>query len=84
MASHTFLRQQVVGIYKGELRPINDRARKLSDHLSELLFLGREYPLGYSYFRNRLHDAFWGQRKLEDENDIKQGIQRAEYMKKGI
>ncbi|EOA89741.1 uncharacterized protein SETTUDRAFT_26068 [Exserohilum turcica Et28A] len=45
----------------------------------ELLYMGREYPLGYEYFRTRLHRAFASQRHLTDEVKIKQGIERAEY-----
>ncbi|PSN62701.1 hypothetical protein BS50DRAFT_502063 [Corynespora cassiicola Philippines] len=49
----------------------------------DLLFLGREYPQGYDYYRTRLHRAFASQRHLEDEEQIKKGIQRAEFVKKG-
>ncbi|GAB7353878.1 hypothetical protein MBLNU459_g4233t1 [Dothideomycetes sp. NU459] len=50
----------------------------------ELLYLGREYPLGYDYFRPRLHKAFASKSGLKDENDIKKGIEAAEYVKKEI
>lgn len=50
----------------------------------ELLFLGREYPHGYDYFRTRLHKAFVAQRGLSDEGDIRKGIERAEFVKKEI
>ncbi|KAF2814197.1 uncharacterized protein BDZ99DRAFT_380911 [Mytilinidion resinicola] len=49
----------------------------------ELLYLGREYPLGYDYFRPRLHKAFASQAGLQDEEQIRQGIKRAEFVKKG-
>ena len=45
--------------------------------------MGREYPQGYDYFRTRLHKAFASQKNLTDEAKIKQGIERAEYVKKG-
>jgi hypothetical protein len=45
--------------------------------------MGREYPQGYEYFRTRLHKAFAGQRHLQDEEQIKNGIKRAEFVKKG-
>jgi hypothetical protein len=51
--------------------------------LKELLFMGREYPLGYDYYRTRLHKAFASQRHLTDEEQIKKGIQRAEFVQKG-
>ena len=50
----------------------------------ELLFLGREYPLGYDYFRPRLHKAFTGKAHLTDPEEIRKGIAQAEYVKKEI
>jgi hypothetical protein len=50
----------------------------------ELLFLGRDYPLGYQYFRDRLHRAFSAQKHLTDETQIREGIKRAEFVKKEI
>ncbi|EMD00102.1 hypothetical protein BAUCODRAFT_63807 [Baudoinia panamericana UAMH 10762] len=49
----------------------------------ELLYLGREYPLGYDYFRPRLHKAFIAKAGMEDEGQIRKGIEQAEYVKKG-
>ncbi|KAF6800926.1 complex 1 protein [Colletotrichum sojae] len=48
----------------------------------ELLYLGREYPLGYGYFRPRLHRAFSANAGLRDEDAIRKGIERAEFVKK--
>jgi hypothetical protein len=45
--------------------------------------MGREYPQGYDYYRTRLHKAFSSQMHLENEEQIKQGIKRAEFVKKG-
>ncbi|KAF6826498.1 complex 1 protein [Colletotrichum plurivorum] len=50
----------------------------------ELLYLGREYPLGYGYFRPRLHRAFSANAGLRDEEAIRKGIERAEFVKKEI
>ncbi|KAM3422050.1 hypothetical protein BST61_g2426 [Cercospora zeina] len=50
----------------------------------ELLYLGREYPLGYSYFRPRLHKAFMSKASLSDEDQIRKSIAQAEYVKKEI
>ncbi|OQE24383.1 hypothetical protein PENSTE_c007G06670 [Penicillium steckii] len=50
----------------------------------ELLFLGREYPLGYQYFRDRLHRAFSKQSHITNEDEIRKGIARAEYVKKEV
>lgn len=51
---------------------------------SELLYLIRDYPLGYDYARPRLHKAFISQAGLRDEEQIKKGIERAEFVKKGM
>lgn len=51
---------------------------------TELLFLGRDYPLGYIYYRDRLHRAFWSNRELANDEDIRQGVKRAEFVKKEI
>lgn len=45
--------------------------------------MGREYPLGYDYFRPRLHKAFSAKANLQDEAEIRKGIEQAEYVKKG-
>ncbi|RDW94191.1 electron transfer flavoprotein regulatory factor 1 [Aspergillus mulundensis] len=50
----------------------------------ELLYMGREYPLGYDFFRTRLHRAFSSQVHLQNEEDIRKGIARAEFVKKEI
>jgi len=39
--------------------------------------------LGYEYARLRLHKAFISQAQLKDEEQIKKGIERAEFVKKG-
>ncbi|OBR04023.1 Complex 1 protein [Colletotrichum higginsianum IMI 349063] len=48
------------------------------------IYKGREYPLGYDYFRPRLHGAFRANAALRDEDAIRRGIERAEYVKKEI
>lgn len=46
--------------------------------------MGKHYPLGYEYYRNRLHKAFMSQANLRDEEKIREGIKRAEFVKKEI
>ncbi|KAJ6017468.1 hypothetical protein N7451_000847 [Penicillium sp. IBT 35674x] len=58
--------------------------RQVINVYKELLWLGREYPLGYKYFRDRLHRAFAGQAHLQDEEQIRKGIARAEFVKKEV
>ncbi|KAK1835913.1 LYR family protein [Podospora conica] len=50
----------------------------------ELLHLGRDYPLGFDYFRPRLHKAFMANAHLDDEAQIRQGIERAKFVQKEI
>ena len=45
--------------------------------------MGHEYPLGYDYFRARLHKAFASQIGVRDEEAIRNGIKRAEFVRKG-
>ncbi|KAJ5086735.1 hypothetical protein NUU61_008042 [Penicillium alfredii] len=58
--------------------------RQVVQVYKELLFLGREYPLGYQYFRDRLHRAFAKQAHLRDDEQIRKGIARAEFVKKEV
>ena len=82
------LRRQVINVYKGTTRS-HHKPSKITTRTNgaartaELLWLGREYPLGYQYFRDRLHRAFAGQAHLTDEDQIRKGIARAEFVKKG-
>lgn len=58
--------------------------REVINLYKELLNLGKEYPLGYSYFRPRLHKAFASNASLTSEADIRKGIERGEFVKKEI
>jgi hypothetical protein len=58
--------------------------REVINIYKELLNLGRAYPLGYDYFRHRLHKAFSSQAHLSDEEQIKKSIARAEFVKREI
>jgi hypothetical protein len=77
------LRQQVIRIYKGNTYLPTYPPHSHSTFL-DLLFMGREYPQGYDYYRTRLHKAFSSQKHLEDEAKIMDGIKRAEFVKKGM
>jgi len=50
----------------------------------DLLNLGRSYPLGYEYFRTKLHAAFSSQAAERDEEKIRKGIERGEFVRKGM
>ncbi|KAF5608057.1 NADH-ubiquinone oxidoreductase complex 1 LYR family [Fusarium subglutinans] len=60
------------------------RLRQVIAIYKELLYMGREYPLGFDYFRPRLHKAFISKAGERDEDKIRQGIAQAEYVKKEI
>ena len=48
------------------------------------MYLGRDYPLGYTdYFRPRLHDAFMKNKDLTSEHEIEQCIKLGEHVRKG-
>ncbi|KAK4249836.1 hypothetical protein C7999DRAFT_12336 [Corynascus novoguineensis] len=70
------LRRQVIAIYKRN--NVTD-----TSSLLELLYLGREYPQGYDFFRTRLHRAFMAKANLTDENEIRECIARADFVRKG-
>ena len=91
MAQNQALRSEVIRIYKGTLLSSPHALVKIPSLLkrsqltnSELLYLGRAYPLGYDYFRPRLYKAFASNASLTSEDEIRKGIERAEFVKKGI
>ncbi|XP_039988745.1 LYR motif-containing protein 5B isoform X3 [Xiphias gladius] len=45
-----------------------------------LLYLGREYPKGGDYFRERLRAAFAKNKSIQDPAQIKEMIARGEYV----
>ena len=53
-------------------------------HAPELLYLGREDPLGFSYFRPRLHKAFMANSGVRDEAEIRKCLERADFVKRGV
>lgn len=80
------LRRQVINIYKGlvYIFMIEPHQATYLIMIIELLHLGKEYPLGFSYFRPRLHRAFMANAKLRSDEDIQKGIERAEFVRKGM
>jgi len=90
-APNPTLRREVISIYKGtsslgllsSVKRMSNRALMGNSTLTELLNLGKGYPLGYDYFRERLHKAFKSQAGLRDEGEIRKGVERAEFVRKG-
>ncbi|RWS28733.1 LYR motif-containing protein 5-like protein [Leptotrombidium deliense] len=50
----------------------------------QLLHLGKEWPQGYTYFRNRCKTAFEKNKHETDETKITNMIKRAEFVVKEI
>lgn len=85
MPTSSPLRHEVIRLYKGgSFIGVGRRHERLTgERREELLYLGREYPLGYEYFRPRLHKAFMAKANLQDEAQIRKGLDQGEYVKKG-
>lgn len=49
-----------------------------------LLYLGREYPKGGDYFRDRLRAAFAKNRSVQDPEKIKELIARGEFVSREL
>ncbi|EGY23259.1 NADH-ubiquinone oxidoreductase complex 1/LYR family protein [Verticillium dahliae VdLs.17] len=91
MSVNPELRRQVIAMYKGAIPCfprlcLSSRWQRSALFISAccLLFMGREYPLGFAYFRPRLHKAFAANAGLRDEAAIRRGLERAEFVKKEI
>ena len=50
----------------------------------KLLHLGKDYPGGYPYFRNKLKNAFLKNKNLKDANEIDSAIARGEFVVKEL
>ena len=52
--------------------------------LFQLLYYGRDYPLGFDYFRARLNKAFVKNKQLTDRSQIEQLLARGDYVIKEL
>ncbi|KAI8367042.1 NADH-ubiquinone oxidoreductase complex 1/LYR family protein [Blakeslea trispora] len=60
------------------------RSRVISLY-KQLVYLGREYPAGYTdFFRPKLKDAFMKKKDLKDQKEIEKAIQFGEYIIKEL
>lgn len=60
-------------------------SHKVKSLYKSLLYLGRDWPQGYStYFQPRLHAAFKSQSHLTQPADIEKAIARGEFMVKEL
>uniref|UniRef100_UPI00398EF82B electron transfer flavoprotein regulatory factor 1-like isoform X2 n=1 Tax=Pristiophorus japonicus TaxID=55135 RepID=UPI00398EF82B len=58
--------------------------RRIQSWLSELLYLGKEYPKGADYFRDRLKKAFLKNKDVTDPEQIKELIARGQFVIKEL
>ncbi|XP_076471022.1 electron transfer flavoprotein regulatory factor 1-like [Babylonia areolata] len=49
-----------------------------------LLFLGRDYPKGYDYFRTKLKNAFMKHKDVADPAEIEMLLARGDYIVKEL
>ncbi|RCH97716.1 LYR motif-containing protein 5 [Rhizopus azygosporus] len=49
----------------------------------QLVYLGREYPAGWDFFRPKLKAAFLKNKDLTDTQEIEKRIKHGEYIIKG-
>lgn len=52
--------------------------------ISELLFMGRDYPRGQTYFRHKLYAAFASNMHMQSVKEITDALARGEYVRKGL
>ncbi|EPQ66350.1 hypothetical protein BGT96224_2224 [Blumeria graminis f. sp. tritici 96224] len=64
------------------LTPCPALRRQVLTIYKELLHLGKDYPTGYTHFRQNLHKAFIKNISIVDEDEIKANIKRAEFVKR--
>ena len=57
-----------------------DRRLRVLGLYKQLLYRGREYPLGYDYFRTRCRRAFDRNRQLAQPEDIDRAIAKGQYV----
>eukprot|EP00112_Aurelia_sp_Birch-Aquarium-sp1_P006204 Seg169.8 transcript_id=Seg169.8/GoldUCD/mRNA.D3Y31 product="hypothetical protein" protein_id=Seg169.8/GoldUCD/D3Y31 len=62
----------------------NPLRREVINLYKQLHFLGRDYPLGFDYFRKKLKSAFLKNKDLQDPKEIKKMIERGNYVIKEL
>lgn len=50
----------------------------------QLLYLGKDYPMGEQYFKNKVRQAFMKNKDVRDPEKIKMLIARGEYVIKEV
>ncbi|KAK9380851.1 uncharacterized protein V2V93DRAFT_240223 [Kockiozyma suomiensis] len=62
----------------------NQLRYKVIRQYKQLLYMGREYPRGYQFFRDRLHSGFMNNANITDDKQIEQKLRFAEFLEKEI
>ncbi|XP_010885147.1 LYR motif-containing protein 5A [Esox lucius] len=62
----------------------NTLRREVLQLYRNLLFLGRDYPKGADYFRERLKSAFMKNKDVTDPSEIRKLVDRGEFVIKEL
>nr|XP_004210695.1 electron transfer flavoprotein regulatory factor 1 [Hydra vulgaris] len=63
---------------------INPTKAKVLQLYRQLLYYGKDYPLGFDYFKPKLKNAFIKNKHVTDQVELEKLIQRAEYVIKEL
>ncbi|KAJ8331684.1 LYR motif-containing protein 5 [Batrachochytrium dendrobatidis] len=63
---------------------LNALRYKTRNLYKQLLYIGKEYPLGHAYFKDKLKLAFLKKKDLQDPKEIEQAIMHGEYVYKEL
>ncbi|TPX64067.1 hypothetical protein SpCBS45565_g06142 [Spizellomyces sp. 'palustris'] len=58
--------------------------RQVRSLYKQLLFIGREYPAGFEFYRSRLKAAFLKKRDLSDPEDVRKALRQGEFVLKEL
>ena len=59
---------------------VKSRRSEVIQLYKELLYMGRDYPLGYPYFRDRCKKAFAKNAQISDADHIEQALKRGRFV----
>ncbi|KAK9472539.1 uncharacterized protein V1510DRAFT_417036 [Dipodascopsis tothii] len=63
---------------------MSDLRLRVLRRYKELLYMGRDYPQGYVFFRDRLHRAFKSKAGLTDHAQIERQLAFTDYIEREI
>ncbi|KAJ3044041.1 LYR motif-containing protein 5 [Rhizophlyctis rosea] len=57
---------------------------KVKTLYKQLLYIGKEYPAGFAFFRPRLKSAFLKKRNLQTAEEVEKAIKQGEFVYKEL